>query len=106
MASAGLVLYAIIGYAPTDFSGKSRQLQGKAERVPGELCSQLWSGLLIVMPNCRNFAADLPLCPCTLEQAVLDLGRFRPDRECDKDSNPSCLRHSGAIHCVVSGTPV
>ncbi|XP_030564094.1 protein mesh isoform X2 [Drosophila novamexicana] len=54
----------------------------------------------------RNFAADLPLCPCTLEQAVLDLGRFRPDRECDKDSNPSCLRHRGAIHCVVSGTPV
>ncbi|KAL7729304.1 hypothetical protein ACLKA6_008883 [Drosophila palustris] len=54
----------------------------------------------------RNFAADLPLCPCTLEQAVLDKGRFRPDRECDKDSNPSCLRHRGAIHCVVSGTPV
>ncbi|EDV90809.1 protein mesh isoform X2 [Drosophila grimshawi] len=54
----------------------------------------------------RNFAADLPLCPCTLEQAVLDLGRFRPDRECDKDSNPSCLRQRGAIHCVVSGTPV
>nr|XP_016998391.1 protein mesh isoform X1 [Drosophila takahashii]XP_016998393.1 protein mesh isoform X1 [Drosophila takahashii] len=54
----------------------------------------------------RNFAADLPLCPCTLDQAVLDKGRFRPDRECDKDSNPSCLRHRGAIHCVVSGTPV
>ncbi|XP_030370476.1 protein mesh isoform X2 [Scaptodrosophila lebanonensis] len=54
----------------------------------------------------RNFAADLPLCPCTLEQAVLDKGRFRPDRECDKDSNPSCLRQRGAIHCVVSGTPV
>ncbi|XP_017848445.1 protein mesh isoform X2 [Drosophila busckii] len=54
----------------------------------------------------RNFAADLPLCPCNLEQAVLDKGRFRPDRECDKDSNPSCLRHRGAIHCVVSGTPV
>ncbi|KPU80188.1 uncharacterized protein Dana_GF16595, isoform C [Drosophila ananassae] len=54
----------------------------------------------------RNFAADLPLCPCTLDQAVLDKGRYRPDRECDKDSNPSCLRHRGAIHCVVSGTPV
>ncbi|XP_068155674.1 protein mesh isoform X2 [Drosophila tropicalis] len=54
----------------------------------------------------RNFAADLPLCPCTLDQAVLDKGRFRPDRECDKDSNPSCLRQRGAIHCVVSGTPV
>ncbi|XP_065372052.1 protein mesh isoform X3 [Calliphora vicina] len=53
----------------------------------------------------RNFAADLPLCPCTMEQAIYDKGRFRPDRECDKDSNPTCLRHKGAIHCVVSGTP-
>ncbi|XP_046806151.1 protein mesh [Lucilia cuprina] len=53
----------------------------------------------------RNFAADLPLCPCTMEQAIYDKGRYRPDRECDKDSNPTCLRHKGAIHCVVSGTP-
>lgn len=53
----------------------------------------------------RNFAADLPLCPCTLEQAVYDKGRYRPDRDCDKDSNPTCLRHKTAIHCVVSGTP-
>lgn len=53
----------------------------------------------------RNFAADLPLCPCTMEQAIYDKGRYRPDRECDKDSNPTCLRHKTAIHCVVSGTP-
>uniref|UniRef100_A0A1B0FP21 Sushi domain-containing protein n=1 Tax=Glossina morsitans morsitans TaxID=37546 RepID=A0A1B0FP21_GLOMM len=53
----------------------------------------------------RNFAADLPLCPCTLEHALYDKGRYRPDRECDKDSNPTCLRHKGATHCVVSGTP-
>ncbi|XP_073816077.1 sushi domain containing 2 mesh isoform X4 [Musca autumnalis] len=53
----------------------------------------------------RNFASDLPLCPCTLEQAIYDKGRYRPDRDCDKDSNPTCLRHKNAIHCVVSGTP-
>lgn len=53
----------------------------------------------------RSFAADLPLCPCTLQQALHDKGRYRPDFECDRDSNPTCLRHKGAIHCVVSGTP-
>ncbi|XP_036324062.1 protein mesh isoform X2 [Rhagoletis pomonella] len=54
----------------------------------------------------RTFTGDLPLCPCTLEQAVYDKGRYRPDKECDKDSNPTCLQHKNAIHCVVSGTPV
>ncbi|XP_020713697.1 protein mesh isoform X4 [Ceratitis capitata] len=54
----------------------------------------------------RTFTGDLPLCPCTLEQAVYDKGRYRPDKECDKDSNPTCLRHKNAIHCVVSGNPV
>ncbi|XP_055851937.1 protein mesh isoform X1 [Episyrphus balteatus] len=53
----------------------------------------------------RNFAAGLPLCPCTLEHATYDKGRYMPDPDCDKDSNPTCAKHKGAIHCVVSGTP-
>lgn len=56
--------------------------------------------------NFRSFTADLPLCPCDLEHAVADKGRYMPDPDCDKDSNPTCLYHYGAIHCVLSGTPV
>lgn len=33
----------------------------------------------------RNFAANIPVCPCTLEHATLDKGRFMPDFECDRD---------------------
>ncbi|XP_037921986.1 protein mesh isoform X5 [Hermetia illucens] len=53
----------------------------------------------------RNFAADLPLCPCTLQHATYDKGRYYPDPDCDKDSNPTCLHHKGAIHCVRTGQP-
>ncbi|KAJ6640082.1 Protein mesh [Pseudolycoriella hygida] len=53
----------------------------------------------------RNFAANIPLCPCTLEHATLDKGRFMPDFECDRDYNPTCLHHKGAIHCVRTGQP-
>lgn len=28
-----------------------------------------------------------------------------PDFDCDRDANPTCLNHRGAIHCVRSGTP-
>ncbi|XP_035785156.1 protein mesh-like isoform X2 [Anopheles albimanus] len=53
----------------------------------------------------RNFAHELPICPCTLEHALLDKGRFLPDPDCDRDANPTCLQHRGAIHCVRSGQP-
>ncbi|XP_046394346.1 protein mesh isoform X1 [Ischnura elegans] len=53
----------------------------------------------------KNFAATVPQCPCTLEHALHDKGRFLPDFSCDKDSNPSCFYHKGAIHCVKTGGP-
>jgi hypothetical protein len=53
----------------------------------------------------ENFTAELPPCPYTLDRAVSDKGRFLPDFDCDKDANPSCLYHSGAVHCVRSGLP-
>lgn len=53
----------------------------------------------------KNFAHELPQCPCTLEQALNDKGRFLPDFECDKDLNPKCMYHVGALHCVRSGSP-
>jgi len=53
----------------------------------------------------KNFAAEVPQCPCTLEHALSDKGRFLPDFDCDKDANPTCLYHWGAVHCVRSGVP-
>lgn len=53
----------------------------------------------------KNFAHELPQCPCTLEHALIDKGRFLPDFDCDKDANPKCQYHRGAVHCVRSGSP-
>ncbi|KAK0165466.1 hypothetical protein PV328_003974 [Microctonus aethiopoides] len=53
----------------------------------------------------KNFAAEISLCPCTLEHALYDKGRFLPDAACDKDSNPECFYNTGAIHCVKTGAP-
>lgn len=53
----------------------------------------------------KNFAHELPQCPCTLQQALTDKGRYLPDYECDKDSNPKCQYHKGSRHCVRSGSP-
>ncbi|XP_072945598.1 protein mesh isoform X1 [Epargyreus clarus] len=53
----------------------------------------------------KNFASQVWVCPCTLEHALLDKGRFMPDPGCDKDTNPTCRYHWGAIHCVKSSSP-
>ncbi|XP_014210478.1 protein mesh [Copidosoma floridanum] len=53
----------------------------------------------------KNFAAEVSLCPCTLEHALNDKGRFKPDYDCDRDSNPSCFYNKGAVHCVTTGSP-
>ncbi|PIO55717.1 AMOP domain protein, partial [Teladorsagia circumcincta] len=52
-----------------------------------------------------NFAMDLePFlpCPCTLDQAFLDLGRYMPLFGCDVDGDASCEYNKGAQHCVMS----
>ncbi|XP_066245028.1 protein mesh isoform X1 [Euwallacea similis] len=53
----------------------------------------------------KNFAHELPQCPCTLEQALIDKGKFMPDFDCDKDSNPTCYYNNQAVHCVKTGSP-
>lgn len=52
-----------------------------------------------------NFISDLTSsipCPCKLEQALLDSGRFMPLFECDMDGDASCPFNKGAKHCVQS----
>ncbi|KAG8266731.1 hypothetical protein J6590_065765 [Homalodisca vitripennis] len=53
----------------------------------------------------KNFASEISQCPCTLNQALVDKGRFMPDFDCDIDRNPKCLYNKGAIHCVKTGSP-
>ncbi|CAH1106298.1 unnamed protein product [Psylliodes chrysocephalus] len=53
----------------------------------------------------KNFAHELPQCPCTVQQALADKGRYMPDFDCDKDSNPICYYNNQALHCVKTGSP-
>uniref|UniRef100_A0A0N5BZK0 AMOP domain protein n=1 Tax=Strongyloides papillosus TaxID=174720 RepID=A0A0N5BZK0_STREA len=52
-----------------------------------------------------NYAMDLEPsvpCPCVLDQALLDIGRFMPLIGCDRDGDASCNYNKGAQHCVMS----
>lgn len=56
----------------------------------------------------NNFQIDLTTdfpCPCKLPQAMLDLGRFMPIMDCDKDGDTSCPFNKGAQHCIQSVQP-
>lgn len=56
----------------------------------------------------RNFIMDLTHhspCPCKLEQALVDLGRYMPFFECDMDGDASCPFNKGAQHCVQTVLP-
>lgn len=76
------------------------------ERIHGQRWSQsMCNNWLRTDRFLKNFAAQVWVCPCTLEHALLDKGRFMPDLDCDKDINPTCRYHWGGIHCVRSGAP-
>ncbi|XP_022920575.2 protein mesh isoform X1 [Onthophagus taurus] len=53
----------------------------------------------------KSFTHKLNQCPCTLQHALNDKGRFLPDFDCDRDSNPLCMYNRGAMHCVRTGAP-
>ncbi|KAF5296959.1 hypothetical protein FQR65_LT10111 [Abscondita terminalis] len=54
----------------------------------------------------KNFTHELPHCPCSLDQALNDKGRYMPDPDCDLNANPTCAYHMGALHCVQTGTSI
>ncbi|XP_008067298.1 sushi domain-containing protein 2 [Carlito syrichta] len=60
---------------------------------------QAWEDLENQLPK---FLDELPDCPCTLEQARADSGRFHTDYGCDMEQGSVCTYHPGAIHCVRS----
>lgn len=51
------------------------------------------------------FGHQIPQCPCVLEQALADKGRYLPDYDCDIEANPGCFYNKGARHCVRTGAP-
>lgn len=51
------------------------------------------------------FATTVFRCPCTYSQALLDLGRFSPDLECNVIDRKCETFHNGALHCVKTGRP-
>uniref|UniRef100_A0A915J020 AMOP domain-containing protein n=1 Tax=Romanomermis culicivorax TaxID=13658 RepID=A0A915J020_ROMCU len=50
----------------------------------------------------RNFWPDIEPCPCKLDQALYDFGRFIPFLECDMTGDGGCYFHRGSQHCVMS----
>ncbi|KAK3758329.1 hypothetical protein RRG08_004150 [Elysia crispata] len=49
-------------------------------------------------------SALLP-CPCTLDQALADFGRFQPDAGCNLFTGSKCTYHKKAKHCVRAVVP-
>lgn len=45
-------------------------------------------------------------CPCTLDQALLDVGRFTALPDCDMFGDHRCHYTQGAQHCVLSAANV
>ncbi|XP_018413992.1 PREDICTED: sushi domain-containing protein 2 [Nanorana parkeri] len=54
-----------------------------------------------------DFLSEIIDCPCTMEQARADTGRFHPDYGCNIDTGSTCTYHPGAVHCVrgIYGSP-
>lgn len=53
----------------------------------------------------ENFVMDLEPkipCPCTLDQATVDVGRYTALPDCDQEGDHRCYYHQGAKHCVLS----
>ncbi|GFR10451.1 protein mesh [Trichonephila clavata] len=55
--------------------------------------------------NSERFNTTLSRCPCTLEQAKQDVGRFMPDLQCNEINRKCETFHKTAYHCVTSGRP-
>nr|KAI8757085.1 sushi domain-containing protein 2-like [Biomphalaria glabrata] len=52
--------------------------------------------------NHKEWLEDLLPCPCNLDQALADFGRFQPDPGCNLYTGSKCYYHTEAKHCVRS----
>lgn len=90
----------------------------------------IWTDIFAVVPSrqdtkrfCYNWikqesklnvsllsSEDVPPCPCTLQQALMDTARYQPDPDCNnlmdnKDPDLNCLYRASARHCIRLGKP-
>lgn len=88
----------------------------------------IWTDIFAVVPShqetkrfCYNWIRqerglplvtydDLPPCPCTLQQALMDTARYQPDPDCNnlmdnKDPDLNCLYRASARHCIRLSQP-
>ena len=66
---------------------------------PWQRC-ELWAA---EEKNHQHWIAELPPCPCTLQQALADWGRWQADPGCSLFSGESkCTFNKKAKHCVRS----
>lgn len=56
--------------------------------------------------NFYMFLENTHACPCTMDQATADVGRFVALMDCDIGGDHRCYYTQGAQHCVVSTTSV
>ncbi|XP_030643371.1 sushi domain-containing protein 2-like [Chanos chanos] len=56
-----------------------------------------WDELEKELPSFQDEIID---CPCTLDQARADTGRFHTDYGCDIEKGSVCTYHPGSVHCV------
>ncbi|XP_062581789.1 protein mesh-like [Saccostrea cucullata] len=88
----------------------------------------IWSEIFAVVPQqqksqrfCQNWlrqeyhlsrvsSQNIPPCPCTLQQALMDTARYQPDPDCNmvtktRDGDFNCLYRADAKHCVRLSVP-
>ena len=59
--------------------------------------------------NDMTWTNNLLHCPCSLDQALVDFGRWQQDHGCSLENrnNPNnCFYHKKAVHCVRAVQPV
>lgn len=73
------------------------------ENWPSKKCDS-WGQNDLSLPA---FKDNMISCPCTLKQAVADIGRFQPVKGCNmfRPQPNMCKYHEGSIHCVRSVQP-
>lgn len=52
--------------------------------------------------NNKDWLDHLIPCPCNLDQALADFGRWLTEPDCDSFSNSKCRFHDEAVHCFKS----
>ncbi|XP_072027009.1 uncharacterized protein [Amphiura filiformis] len=70
-------------------------------------CVARRSGWISIEANLggSEFLMNTPACPCDLNQALVDFGRYHPHPECNMADNNCAGLYADAVHCVRATMP-